>query len=113
KCRVSHSSGARVASADTERQRDEDDLRRAVVALIVRYSPVQDHVETPEVVDRLVATGAFVLEGVERTAPAPFEQTVEEYVGSLGSTASLSRATLGPRADDLARELREIFARHG
>jgi len=104
---------ARVAIVDTERQQDEDDLRRAVVELIVRYSPVQDHVETPDVIDRIVAAGAFVLEGVERTVPVPFDQSVEEYVGALGSTASLSRATLGPRADDFARELRNLFARHG
>jgi SAM-dependent methyltransferase len=104
---------ARVAIVDTERQFDEDDLRRAVFALIVRYSPVQDHVETPEVVERLVAAGAFVPEGTERTMPVPFEQSVEEYAGALGSTASLSRATLGPRADDFYRELRDLFARHG
>lgn len=104
--------GARVAIVDTERHRDDDDLRRAVVELIVRYSPVRDHAETPEVVDRLVTAGAFVLEGIERTAPVPFEQSVEEYVGSLGSTASLSRATLGPRADDFARELRALYLRH-
>ena len=103
---------ARVAIVDTERQYGEDDLRREIVALIVGHSPVQDHIETPEVVDRLVAAGAFVLEGTERTAPVPFEQSVEEYVGALGSTASLSRATLGSRADDFARELRDLFARH-
>ena len=104
---------ARLAIVDTERHRDEDDLRREVVAVIVRYSPVRDHVETPDVVDRLVASGAFALDGVERTAPEPFEQSVEEYVGSLGSTSSLSRATLGPRADEFSHELRELFARHG
>ena len=103
---------ARVAIVDTERQYDENDLRHALDALIVRYSPVQDHIETPEALDRLVAAGAFVLEDAERTAPVPFEQSVEEYVGALGSTASLSRATLGPRADDFSRELRDLFARH-
>lgn len=113
KFRRALAAGARVALVDTERQRDEDGLRRAVVALIVRYSPVRDHVETPDLVDRLVASGAFVLEGVERTLPIPFEQSVEEYVGGLGSTASLSRATLGQRAEDFSRELRDLFARHG
>ena len=105
--------GARIAIVDTEREREEDDLRRAIVELIVRYSPVRDHEETPDVVKRLVDGGAFVLEGVERTAPVPFEQTVEQYVGSLGSTSSLSRATLGSRADEFSRELRDLFARHG
>lgn len=104
---------ARMAVVDTERRYEEDGLRSAIVAHIVRYSPVQDHIETPEVVDRLVASGAFILEGAERTEPVSFEQPVEEYVGALGSTASLSRATLGPRADDFSRELRDLFAQHG
>jgi ubiquinone/menaquinone biosynthesis C-methylase UbiE len=104
---------ARLAIVDTERVREEDELRREVVALIVRYSPVRDHEETPDVVTRLAQSGAFVLDGEERTAPVPFEQSVEEYVASLGSTASLSRATLGPRADDFARELSALFKRNG
>ena len=105
--------GARVAIVDTERQYDDNDLRRGIDALIVRYSPVRDHVETPEFTERLVAAGAFVLEGAERTATVPFEQSVEEYVGNLGSSASLSRATLGARAEDFSRDLRDLFARQG
>jgi len=31
----------------------------------------------------------------------------------LASTSSLSRTTLGPRADDFEREARAIFARRG
>ena len=104
---------AHLAIVDTERQFQEDDLRRAVIDLIVRYSPVRDHQETPEFVDGLVARGAFVLEAIERTAPVAFEQSIEEYVGSLGSTASLSRATLGRRADEFSDELRDLFARYG
>ena len=104
--------GARVAIVDTERQHDDDELRRDVIELIVRYSPVHDHVETPEMMDRLGASGAFVVEGVERTPPVAFEQSIEEYIGALGSTASLSRATLGPRAGEFSRELRQLYARH-
>ncbi len=105
--------GARLAIVDTETTREDDDLRRDVVAIIQRYSPIGDHIETPEMVERVAASGAFVLEGRERTAPEPFEQTVEEYVGFLGSTSTLSRATLGPRADEFAGELRTLFAAHG
>ena len=104
--------GARVAIVDTERVHDEDALRRDVIALIVRSSPVRDHEETADLVRRLAKTGALILEGEERTAPVPFEQSVDEYVASFGSTASLSRATLGPRADEFAREVRALFAKH-
>ena len=103
---------ARLAIVDTEATREESDFRRAVVDLIVRYSPLRDYKETPQVVDELVASGAFVPDGIERTAPVPFEQSVEEYVGFLGSTSTLSRATLGPRAGEFSRELRELFGRH-
>lgn len=105
--------GARLAVVDTEATRDDDDLRRDVVAIIQRYSPIGDHIETPEMVERVAASGAFVLEGIERTAAVPFEQTVEEYVGFLGSTSTLSRATLGHRADEFAGELRRLFAANG
>jgi SAM-dependent methyltransferase len=104
--------GARVAVVDTEAVREETALRREVVEVIVRYSPVKDHFETPEFVDRLVASGLFVLEGMERTAAVPFDQSVEEYLGFLGSTSSLSRATLGARRDEFVRDLRELFQRH-
>ena len=104
---------ARLAIVDSERSHEESELRRDVIALIVKYSPVRDHEETPDMVRRLVATGAFVLEGEERTPPVAFEQSVEEYVAALGSTASLSRATLGPSAGEFYRELSALFARHG
>jgi SAM-dependent methyltransferase len=105
--------GARVAIVDTEAKRAEDGLRREVIAIIQRYSPLGDHIETPEMVDRIMASGAFVLEGRERTEPVPFEQSVDDYIAFLGSTSTLSRATLGPRAGDFSRDLREVFARHG
>ena len=105
--------GARVAIVDSERAHEENDLRGDVVALIVKYSPARDHEETRDMVRRLAASGAFLLEGEERTEPVAFEQTVDEYVAALGSTASLSRATLGAKAQEFSRELRTLFARHG
>ena len=45
-----------------------------------------------------VQQGLLVLEGEERTAPEPFDQSVDDYVRLLGSTSTLSRVTLGSRA---------------
>ena len=105
--------GASLAIIDTEAHREEDAVRADVLAVIRRFSPVHDHVETADLVDTLVAKGRVRLEGRERTAPVPFEQTVDEYIGFLGSTSSLSRATLGSRGADFERDLRAVFARHG
>lgn len=104
--------GARLAIVDTEARREDDDVREAVLTVIKRYSPIHDHVETSEMVDALVAHSRLALEGQLRTPPVPFEQSVDEYLGFLGSTSSLSRATLGSRAADLDRDLRDVFARN-
>jgi hypothetical protein len=37
---------------------------------------------------------------------------VDEYLKFLGSTSTLSRATLGARADAFEAECREVFARN-
>jgi ubiquinone/menaquinone biosynthesis C-methylase UbiE len=104
--------GARLAIVDTETHRVEDAVRTDVLTVIKSYSPIRDHVETSETVDALVAAGRLILERTERTAPQPFEQSVDEYVGFLGSTSTFSRTTLGSRADAFDREMRAVFARH-
>ena len=53
------------------------------------------------------------IEGEERTAPEPFDQSVDDYLRLLGSTSTLSRVTLGSRATAFAAECRDLFARHG
>jgi SAM-dependent methyltransferase len=103
--------GARLAIVDTEIHREDDAIREAVLSIIKRYSPIHDHVETSEMVDTLAANGQLIVEGRVRTPPVPFEQSVDDYLGFLGSTSSLSHATLGSRAADLNRDVREVFAR--
>lgn len=63
------------------------------------------------VVDRPRGVVAPILERIERTPRVARQQSVQEYVGVLGSTSTLSRATLGSRADEFSRELRSLFAR--
>jgi hypothetical protein len=55
----------------------------------------------------------FALEGEQRTPPETFDQSADDYLRLLGSTSTLSRSTLGPRADAFEAECREVFARHG
>ena len=105
--------GARLAIVDTELRHEVGDVREAVLTIIKRYSPVHDHVETADMVDALVANNQLVVEGRLRTAAMPFEQSVDDYLGFLGSTSSLSRATLGSRAADFEREVRDVFRRNG
>lgn len=103
---------ARLAIVDTELSRADDEVRKEVLTIIRRYSPTHDHVETSDVVSGLVADGRLILEGRQRTPPVPFEQSVDEYLGFLGSTSSLSRTTLGPRAADFERDVHRVFARN-
>jgi len=105
--------GARVAIVDTENVHPSTVAREDVLAVIRRYSPIEHHVSTRELLDGLVARGAFALEGMESAPPMPFEQSVDEYLGLVESTSTLSRALLGARASDFERDLRAVFARHG
>jgi SAM-dependent methyltransferase len=105
--------GARVAITDTENVHPSSAVREEVLAVIVRYSPLKDHVGTREMIDGLVGRGVFVVEGKEAAPPMPFEQSVDEYIGLIHSTSTLNRALLGKRAGDFERDMRAIFARHG
>ena len=104
---------ARLAIADMENVHPSSELRAEVLSVIVRYSPVEHHVSTREMVDDLVARGLFVIEGHEGVLPIAFEQSVDEYLGLIGSTATLNRMSLGARAADFEREVRAAFARYG
>lgn len=83
-----------------------------IVDIIRRYSPLEHHLETHEMVARDAAQGLVRLVGEERTATVPFDQTVDDYLRLLGSTSTLSRVSLGSRADAFEAECREVFARH-
>jgi SAM-dependent methyltransferase len=104
--------GARVAIVDTETTHS-GEWRPDMLAVIQRYSPIEHHQETHEVVSELVQRGLFALEGEQRTPPEPFDQSVDDYLRLLGSTSTLSRSTLGRRAGAFEAECRDVFARHG
>ena len=104
--------GARLAIVDTETTHT-GDWRPEMLAIFRRYSPLEHHLETHEMVARAAQQGLLQIEGEERTASEPFDQTVDQYLGLLGSTSTLSRVTLGSRAEAFEIACRELFARHG
>ena len=103
--------GARLAIVDTETTHS-GAWRTEMLDIIRRYSPLEHHLETHEMVLEAVQQGVLVLEGEERTPPEPFDQSVDDYLRLLGSTSTLSRVTLGTRAIGFDVECRELFARH-
>jgi hypothetical protein len=63
--------------------------------------------------DSLDASGRFAIDGRHRTAPAQFEQSVDDYLRMLHSTSTLARVRLGDRAPAFDAEVRAVFSRHG
>jgi SAM-dependent methyltransferase len=104
--------GARVAVVDTETTHT-GAWRPEMLDIIRRYSPLDHHEETRDMVARYAKLELFRLEGEERTAPERFDQSIDEYLLLLGSTSTLSRVTLGPRAAAFEAECRALFASHG
>jgi ubiquinone/menaquinone biosynthesis C-methylase UbiE len=104
--------GARLAIVDTETTHS-GGWRTEMLDIVRRYSPVEHHLETYEMVSQAVHEGLLVLEGEERTEPEVFDQSVDDYLNFLGSTSTLSRVTLGSRADAFERECRSLFTKHG
>lgn len=105
--------GARVAVVDIESVHPPGPLRDAQLEIIQRYSPLDDHVETADMVGTLVERGLFALEGQERTEPVAFEQSIDDVLLRLHSTSTLSRVTLGDKLDDFDAEMRAVYALHG
>jgi len=104
--------GGRLAIVDTDSTYGGQAWRDEFLTLIRAFSPIAHHIGTPEFVKVLEASGRFALEGQRSTTPVVVEQSVDDYMAMLASTSSLSRTTLGPRADDFERQAREIFGRH-
>ena len=102
---------ARLAIVDTETTHS-GEWRPEFVDIIRRYEPPEHHFETYEMVARYAAQGLIRLVGEERTAAVPFDQSVDDYLRLIGSTSTLSRVSLGSRADAFAADCREVFARH-
>jgi ubiquinone/menaquinone biosynthesis C-methylase UbiE len=103
--------GAVMAVVDTESAHGayRDDVR----AVIREHSELEHHSETKDLVARLRESGRFTLIGEERTDPAPFEQSVDDYIEMLHSTSTLARVRLGDRADRFDAQVRAVFAKHG
>jgi SAM-dependent methyltransferase len=105
--------GARVAVVDIEAVHPPGPLRDAHLEIIQRYSPLDDHVETADMVGTLVERGLFAIEGQKRTEAVAFEQSIDDVLHRLHSTSTLSRVTLGAKLDDFDVEMRAAYAAHG
>jgi ubiquinone/menaquinone biosynthesis C-methylase UbiE len=103
----------RLAIVDMDSVYADQEWRGEFLALIRAFSPIAHHVGTIEFVKALETSGHFVREDQRGVAPVAVEQSLDEYLAMLASTSSLSRTTLGARADDFERKARAIFARHG
>ena len=109
--RESLAAGAYLAIVDNENVHGP--YRKAVWAITDRYAVTAQHPETPNAVAAVHASGLFRIEGEERTAPMPFEQSVEEHIAFLHSTSVLTLAQLGERAAAFDAEVRAVFAQRG
>jgi SAM-dependent methyltransferase len=105
--------GARIAIADMENVYASSPVREEALAVIIRYSPLKDHMSTRELLDGLMKRGAFIVEGREAAPPTSLERSIDEYIGFLQSTSTLNRAVLGVHAAEFERDMRAVFARHG
>jgi SAM-dependent methyltransferase len=84
-----------------------------LLTIIREHSEVEHHIETPDLMDGLQASGRFAIQGRMRTEPMPFKQSVDDYIEMLHSTSTLARVRLGDRADRFDAEVHAVFARHG
>ena len=105
--------GGRLAIVDMDSTYGEQEWRGEFLTLIRAFSPLTHYESETQVVRALETSGHFVREGEAAAAPVTLEQSVDDYMAMLASTSSLSRTTLGPRADEFDRQARAIFARHG
>ena len=100
-----------VAVADTEFVHGS--YHAEVLSVIKEFSEVEHHIETTEFMEKLRSAGRFTIEGHERTEPIAFEQSVDDYIGMLHSTSTLSRVRLGDRSSRFDERIRAVFKRHG
>ena len=109
--RESLAPGAYLAIVDNENVHGP--YREAVWAITDRYAAAAHHPETPDAVASVRASALFTIEGEERTAPMPFEQSVDDYIAFLHSTSVLTSAQLGERVAAFDAEVRAVFAQRG
>jgi SAM-dependent methyltransferase len=103
--------GAVMAIADTEPVHGA--YWPDILAVVRAHSELDHHMETPEFVEGLQASGRFALDGQLHTEPTPFEQSIDDYIDMLHSTSTLARVRLGDRSPLFETEVRQVFARHG
>jgi SAM-dependent methyltransferase len=104
--------GARLAIVDMENVHPQGPHRDEFVSVIQRHSALEHHDDFAALLTNLESAGHFRREGEHRTRPVPFEQSVDDYMAMLASTSSLSRATIGARADAFEAEARGVLLRH-
>jgi SAM-dependent methyltransferase len=104
--------GGFLAIVNSESVYPDQGWRDELLALIRAFSPTPHHLEFSDLVRSLEASGHFIREGGRTAAPVPYEQSLDDYLAMLASTSTLSRTTLGERADDFEHGARAIFARH-
>jgi len=84
----------------------------ALKALIDEYSTNREY-QPYVLVDELVARGLFRVQGVHRTQPVPFEQTLADHVELIHSRNGFSRERMGEtRAAALDRAYRALLEAH-
>ncbi|MHB8961006.1 MAG: class I SAM-dependent methyltransferase [Candidatus Limnocylindrales bacterium] len=103
--------GAVMAIADTEPVHGA--YWADLLAVLRAHSELDHHVETPEFVEDLRASGRFALDGQLHTEPTSFEQSIDDYIDMLHSTSTLARVRLGDRSPVFETEVRRVFARQG
>jgi SAM-dependent methyltransferase len=110
--RESLAPGGLLAIVNSESIYAQQEWRDEFIALIQAFSPINHHLEFVDLVRTLETSGHFVRDGNRATAPVPYEQSLDDYLAMLSSTSSLSRPTLGSRADDFERGVRATLVRH-
>jgi SAM-dependent methyltransferase len=104
--------GGRLAATDIDWEYPPE-WRDDLVAIIKRYAAARPKPLGDDLFGGLVARGLFERSGFQRTSEVQVEQSIDEFVGALQSTSTLSRVMLGDRTDLLATEIRALFARLG
>lgn len=99
--------GGRLAVTDIEWDYPPP-LREKLTAIIVRYSPVRAPF-SGDLFQDLAKRGLFERAGFQRTSTVAVDQSIDEFVGALRSTSSLSSVTLRERTDAFADEVRALF----
>ena len=116
--------GARFAVLETD---DGEHPLPEMLQIIERYSELSHHADLADTLKgirvasgcrhgsdkALDASGSFVQEGEERTAPVTLRRSVDDYLEFLHSTSTLARVRLGHRAEAFDSDVRDLFARNG